>query len=263
MKTVLKLQQMHQAQQKITMVTCYDYWSAKLIARSEIDCILVGDSVAMTMHGFDTTVSATVDMMAMHVAAVARGARNKFIIGDLPFLAHRQGRALAMQAVQRLMQAGAQAVKLEGADGHCDIVKWIVDSGVPVMGHLGLTPQSVNQLSGYRVQGRNQQQADKMLEDALALQAAGCFAIVLECVPAPLAINITQQLAIPTIGIGAGPGTSGQVLVLQDLLGLNETANFKFLKKYLNGAELILDALERYDSDVKNGCYPNQEHAFN
>src|SRR6266567_1877308 len=233
-------QEMKDAGCKISMVTCYDYSSARAVAESSVDCILVGDSVAMTMHGYPTTLSATTAMMALHTAAVAKGAPAKFIVADLPFLSHRKGLKDAMDAVQELMTAGAHAVKLEGVRGHAEIVRHIVDSGVPVMGHLGLTPQSVNLLGGMRVQARTDSEADLLASQARELEEAGCFSLVLECVPSEAARKVTDILKIPTIGIGAGPSVNGQVLVYQDLLGLNPGFKPRFLRTYANAFEVIL-----------------------
>ncbi|MBI1215356.1 MAG: 3-methyl-2-oxobutanoate hydroxymethyltransferase [Alphaproteobacteria bacterium] len=248
--------------EKITMVTCYDYTSAALVDKTGIDCILVGDSLAMTMHGFDTTVNATPDMMALHTAAVSRGARDKFIVGDLPFMSYRRSLSDNMDAVYKIMQAGAHSVKLEGAAGNAGFIQHLVESGVPVMGHIGLTPQFVHQLGGYHVQGKTDESAKRLMEEARALQRAGCFALVLECVPTPLAAEITRELKIATIGIGAGPDTDGQVLVFQDLLGLNTDFRPKFVKNFLNGAELVTGALEEYNQAVKKRTFPDAEHSF-
>src|SRR3989338_10078350 len=250
---IYDFKKMKEQAKKITMVTCYDYWSARIIADSEIDCVLVGDSLAMVMHGHATTVPATMEIMVLHTEAVARGAKNKFIIGDLPFLSYRKGLSETMRAVEQLMQAGAHAIKLEGANGNEQIVHHIVESGVPVMGHIGMTPQSIYQLGGFGVQGKAQQQADAIMQQALALEQSGCFAIVLECVPALLAKKITERLTIPTIGIGAGPHTSGQVLVLHDLLGLYNDVKPTFVKTYCNGFSIVKQALNAYNQEVKEG----------
>lgn len=249
--------------EKITVVTCYDYWSAKIIDQSDVDCVLVGDTLAMVMHGHPTTVPATVDLMALHTEAVSRGITKKYILGDLPFFSYRKSLSESMDAVQRLMKAGAHAVKLEGADGNIATIKHIVESGVPVMGHLGLTPQSIHQLGGFKVQGKQEKAAQNLLQQARMLEDAGCFAIVLECVPSKLAKRITDSLVIPTIGIGAGPHTSGQVLVLQDMLGMNKEFNAKFLKTYLNGGDLVKNALNEYHREVQAQVYPNEvEHCY-
>jgi 3-methyl-2-oxobutanoate hydroxymethyltransferase len=246
----------------ISMVTCYDAWSARIIAATDIDCILVGDSVAMVVHGHETTIPADVDMMRLHVAAVRRGAPERLLIADMPFLSHRKGLGPAMDGVDLLMKAGAQAVKIEGAGDTVDLIRHIVESGVPVMGHLGLTPQSIHAFGGYRVQGRSEHAAAMIREDADRLQQAGCFALVLEVVPSGLAAEITAALEIPTIGIGAGPHTSGQVLVLQDMLGMQPDFRPHFLRTFLDGFELVRDALGSYDRAVKSGTYPSPEESY-
>ncbi len=248
--------------QKISMVTCYDFWSAQIIEESDIDCILVGDSLAMIMHGFPNTIPATVEMVASHVKSVCRGARGKFVIADMPFLSVRAGTPQAVNAVDSLLKAGAQAVKIEGVAGHQQIIHHIVQSGVPVMGHLGLTPQSVHQLGGFRVQGKEDSEAQRLMSQAEEVQQAGCFALVLECIPSSVASEITNKLAIPTIGIGAGSATDGQVLVLHDLLGLTSKFEAKFVRRYMNGRGLMLDALSQYDSDVKSGAFPSEKESY-
>jgi 3-methyl-2-oxobutanoate hydroxymethyltransferase len=247
---------------RISMVTCYDYWSARIIAATDVDVILVGDSAAMVMHGHETTIPADLDMMCLHTAAVRRGAPEKLLVADMPFLAHRRGLAETMTAVERLVRAGAQAVKIEGADGSVDTIRHIVDSGVDVTGHVGLTPQSIHHLGGFKVQGKDTEGANKLIEDSRRLEQAGCFALVLECVPAGVAKTITDGLTIPTIGIGAGPHTTGQVLVLQDLLGMQPDFRPRFLRTYLNGFELLRDALDRYDRDVKAGAFPSDGESY-
>nr|XP_061806028.1 3-methyl-2-oxobutanoate hydroxymethyltransferase-like [Nerophis lumbriciformis] len=248
--------------QKISMVTCYDYWSAQILNSTQIDTLLVGDSLAMVMHGYDSTVHATVDMMATHIAAVRRGAPDKFIVGDMPFLAARKGLGTAMDAVSQLMQAGCNAVKIEGANGQLDLIAHIVESGVPVMGHLGLTPQSVEVLGGHRVQGREESAATAMVESATALDESGCFALVLECIPSELGKSISQALQIPTIGIGAGAHTDGQVLVLQDMLGMNADFNPTFLRQYLAGQDLVQNAVDQFHGDTVSGSFPSPAEAY-
>lgn len=262
MKTILDFHEKKIKKQKISMLTCYDFTSACIAAASDIDCLLVGDSLAMTMHGYKTTLNASINMMALHTAAVARGAGEKFIVGDLPFMSYRKGLTANMTYVEKIMKAGAHAVKLEGADGNISLVRHMVDSGVPVMGHLGLTPQSVNQLGGFKVQGRDEKAQKKILESALQLQEAGAFCVVLECVPSKLAKEITRQLEIPTIGIGAGPDCDGQVLVMQDMLGLNQSFKPKFVKSYLNGFELIKNAFNDYHTEVTNGKFPTEKESY-
>jgi 3-methyl-2-oxobutanoate hydroxymethyltransferase len=238
------------------MVTAYDAWSARLVAHSNIDALLVGDSVMMVVHGAPTTLAATVEIMALHTRAVAAGAGDKFIVADLPFLSYRKGLKPAMDAVQALVTSGAHAVKLEGVDGHERIVRQIVGSGVPVMGHIGLTPQSVNALGGFRVQGKSDHAADELIRQARTLEALGCFAVVIECVPAPVTERVTAALSIPTIGIGAGVGTDGQILVLADLLGVGGGRPPRFVRRYLDGDDLLTRALNQYDADVKEAAFP-------
>jgi len=259
---VLNFPDRKDSQERLVMVTCYDYTMASIIADTDVDMLLVGDSAAMVMHGHDTTLPIDVDEMAMHTRAVRRGAPDKFIVADLPFMACRKGLPAAMEAVEKLMKAGASAVKLEGIRGQEALIRHIVDSGVPVMGHLGLTPQSVNGLGGFRVQGRSDDERQQLREEALACQAAGCFSLVLECVPESLAAELTAALAIVTIGIGAGNATDGQVLVLQDLLGLSANFRPKFVRRYLDGRALIADALERFGNDVRSAEFPAPEERY-
>ncbi len=246
----------------ISMVTCYDHWSARLLAATDVDCLLVGDSVAMVMHGHDSTIHADLDMMALHTEAVSRGAGGKFIVTDMPFLAHRAGTPAAMAAVGRLVQAGAMAVKIEGAAGNLELIRHIVESGVPVMGHLGLTPQSHLVLGGHRVQGRDEQVAASILASAGQLASAGCFALVLECVPDTLAERVTQSVGIPTIGIGAGSGTDGQVLVLHDLLAVNETFHPRFVRQYGEGHRWVREAVDAFHRDVVSRRFPGPAETF-
>ncbi len=259
---VLDFARRKQAGEKLSMVTCYDFWSARILNDTSVDTLLVGDSLAMVMHGHDSTVHATVDMMATHVAAVRRGAPDKFVVGDMPFLSVRRGLSEAMDAVAALMQAGSNCVKIEGAAGQLDLMAHIVESGVPVMGHLGLTPQSVEALGGHRVQGRNEGEAAEILSAAKALEDAGCFALVLECVPAALGAAVTEQLDIPTIGIGAGADCDGQVLVLQDMLGMDDAFKPRFLRHYADGKHLVGDAVNRYHEDVLSGVFPAPQETY-
>jgi len=259
---VLDFQALKARNEKIVMLTCYDYTSACIVQDSDVDVILVGDSAAMVMHGYGTTIPADIEMMCRHIESVSRGTKNKFIVGDMPFLSFRQSRTDNMRVVARVMKAGAHAVKLEGIEGNGETITHIVKSGVPVMGHLGLTPQSVNQLGGFRVQGRGEGPAEILRKEALACQQAGCFALVLECVPDELAAEITALLDIPTIGIGAGAGTDGQVLVMQDLLGLSSDFKPKFVRKYLDGRKLWKDAFNAYASDVKSGHFPTADESY-
>ncbi len=247
---------------KISMITAYDAWSARLVARSNVDAILVGDSAAMVMHGHRTTLAATVALMALHTRAVAASAGGKFLIADLPFLSFRKGVRAAIAAVGALVTSGAQAIKLEGVDGHEDVIAQVVGSGVPVMGHIGLTPQYVHQLGGFHVQGRDDAAAAQLIRQAHALEELGCFAIVLECVPVALAARITAETKVPTIGIGAGAGTDGQILVLHDLWGVDPAHAPRFVRQYLDGEGLLTDALNRYDADVKDTRFPGAEESY-
>jgi len=249
-------------QDKIVMVTCYDYSSACLLSDTDIDCVLVGDSLAMVMHGFNDTISATLPMMSMHVSAVSRGLKNKFIVGDLPFLSYRQSQRKSVQAAQLIIQSGAHAVKLEGAKGNLKLIQHLVESGVPVMGHIGLTPQFIHQLGGYKVQGKTLDSAKQLTEDALSLQEAGCFAVVLECVPSMLAKTITHTLSVPTIGVGAGPHTDGQVLVWHDLLGMTTAHQPKFVKQFIQGAMVVKNSINQYVFETKNGDFPNDQYCY-
>ncbi|WP_168464630.1 3-methyl-2-oxobutanoate hydroxymethyltransferase [Wolbachia endosymbiont of Ctenocephalides felis wCfeT] len=262
MASILKFQDMKKLSKGISMVTCYDYWSARIIDGTNIDAILVGDSLAMVMHGHKDTILATVELMCMHVGAVARGAKQKTIIVDMPFLSFRKGLTDSMNSVLRIIQSGAHAIKIEGAKGNLELISHIVESGIPVMGHLGLTPQFVNQLGGFKVQGKQKEEEEEILQSAIALERSGCFAIVLECIPAKLAGVITEKLQIPTIGIGAGPSVSGQVLVLQDMLGMNSGFSPKFLKTYLDGYQMIKNALNDFDEEVKTEKFPLENHCY-
>lgn len=262
MKSILDFQKKKNSQKKISMVTCYDFTFAKILSETQIDSILVGDSLAQIMHGHNTTLNASTNLMALHTAAVARAASNKFIVADMPFLSTRKGLKNTMDQVEKVMKAGAHAVKIEGAEGHLELIRHIVESGVPVMGHLGLTPQSIHQLGGPKIQGKAEASANKILQDAVNLQETGCFSLVLECIPALLAKKISKELTIPTIGIGAGHDTDGQILVLQDLLGMNKNFTPKFLKKYLNGADLINNAINNYVDEVEKQRFPASEHEY-
>ena len=259
---ILKLPERKRRLDKLVMVTCYDYTSARIVEQSDVDMILVGDSAAMVMHGHPNTLPITIDVMAWHVAAVRKGAPRKFVVADLPFLSYRKSLSETMDAVGKVMQAGAEAVKLEGIAGNAETIMHIVQSGVPVMGHIGLTPQSVNGLGGFHVQGGSAPERQRLKSEALACQAAGCFALVLECVPETLAAEITAALNIPTIGIGAGAQTDGQVLVMHDLLGLNQDFKPKFVRQYLDGRQQWLNAFNAYARDVRDGTFPAQEERY-
>ncbi len=243
------------------MLTCYDYWTASIVAESSVDCLLVGDSLGMVMHGHDSTVTVTMEMMELHTQAVARGAPAKFIVGDMPFLSNRGSLDRSLENVHRLMRAGAHAVKIEGVRGNESLISHLVDSGVPVMGHLGLMPQSVNTLGGYKVQGKSQEQADLITAQALQAQSSGCFALVLECVPTSLGQSLSEALDIPVIGIGAGVHTDGQVLVMQDMLGAF-SRNANFVRTYATLNETLQQAFDSFDQDVKSEHYPNADESY-
>ena len=262
MKTVLEFASAKSNGKPISMVTCYDATSAKIVAASSVDCILVGDSAAMTMHGHDDTLCATPEMLEWHVASVRRGAPETLIIADLPFLAHRGSLDHTMTVVAKLMRAGANAVKIEGVDGSEDTLHHIVQSGVPVMGHLGRTPQSVHQFGGFKVQGKTEAAANHIRSQAKRLEQCGVFAMVLECVPSLLAAEITRAANVPTIGIGAGLDCDGQVLVFQDVLGLNTDFRPKFVRQFAKGSELFMSALNEYDRAVKERTFPKPEESF-
>jgi 3-methyl-2-oxobutanoate hydroxymethyltransferase len=247
---------------RIVMVTAYDAWSARLLAASPVDCLLVGDSAMMVVHGEKDTLGATAELMAMHTRAVARSAAGKFEVADMPFLAARKGTAHALDCAASLLRAGAHAVKIEGARGHVDVIRHLVESGVPVMGHLGLTPQWVRGLGGFKVQARDPASAEQLARDASALEEAGAFALVLECIPQELAREVTASLKIPTIGIGAGSGCDGQVLVLHDMLGLNPDFKPRFSRRFADGAELVRSGTARFSEAVRSGEFPAPEEGF-
>jgi 3-methyl-2-oxobutanoate hydroxymethyltransferase len=248
---------------RIVMLTCYDATFARLLQELDVDVLLVGDSVNQVVAGQDTTLSATLDQMIYHASAVRRGAPRALLFVDLPFLTYQVSIPEAVHNAGRvLQQSGANGVKLEGGRHMAETVGALVDRGIPVMGHLGLTPQSVHALGGYRVQGRAPDAAARLLEDAQALERAGACAIVLELLPAAIAQRITKQLTIPTIGIGAGAGCDGQVLVLHDMLGLNETFHPKFLKRFGDLGEAVRAAVSAFAKEVREGRYPGPEHSF-
>jgi 3-methyl-2-oxobutanoate hydroxymethyltransferase len=261
--TVPDLLAMKAAGRRIVMLTCYDAAFARLLEQAEVDVLLVGDSVNQVLAGQETTLSATLDQMIYHAASVRRGARRALVFVDLPFLTYQVSPTEAIRNAGRVLQeSGAHGVKLEGGRPMAETVRALVDRGIPVIGHLGLTPQSVHALGGYRVQGREAAAAERLLADAQALEEAGACGIVLELLPAALAKRITAALTIPTIGIGAGAGCDGQVLVLHDMLGLNEMFNPKFLKRYAELGEAVRAAVRSYAAEVRDGTYPGPEHSF-
>jgi 3-methyl-2-oxobutanoate hydroxymethyltransferase len=260
--TIHSLRETKTAGQKSVCLTAYDYSFAALLDRAGVDMVMVGDSLGMTMQGHVSTLPVTLADMAYHCACVARGVSRALVIGDLPFGSYQQGPAQALEASVRLMQAGAQVVKLEGGTPMVETVRFLVERGIPVCAHIGLTPQSVHQLGGYRVQGRDEAAARRLQDDAQRLEQAGAGLIVLEAVPAALARAITGELSIPTIGIGAGPDTDAQVLVLQDMLGLYPRPSPKFSKNFMDGAGSIEAAVRAYVEAVRNRTFPGPEHGY-
>jgi len=261
--TVPKLQQMKQEGRPITMLTAYDYPTALLVDRAGIDVILVGDSLGMVVLGYESTLPVTMDEMIHHCKAVRRGARYALLVGDMPFMSYQSETYEAVKNAGRfLKEAGMDAVKLEGGRDYVPVVEAIVRAGIPVMGHIGLTPQFIARLGGFKVQGRTAQAARALLEDARALEAAGCFALVLEAIPDRVAARITDAVRIPTIGIGAGPHCDGQVLVTHDLIGLFDRFVPRFVKQYTNIARQISEALAQYRQEVLDGTFPGPEHRF-
>ena len=260
--TVATFQKMKNEGTKISMLTAYDYSTAKLVDAAGINSILVGDSLGMVMLGYEDTLSVTMDMIH-HTAAVARGAKDALVIGDMPFMSYEVSVEQAVTNAGRLMKEGrANAVKLEGGVRVAEQIKAITKAGIPVCAHIGLTPQSVNAFGGFKVQGKTEEGAQQMIEDALAIQEAGAFAVVLECVPAKLAALISEKLTIPTIGIGAGAGCDGQVLVYQDMLALFSDFKPKFVKHFGNIGPQMTAAFKAYDEEVKAGTFPAEEHTF-
>jgi len=254
---------MKAAGRRIVMLTCYDAAFARLLEQAEVDVLLVGDSVNQVLAGQETTLSATLDQMIYHATSVRRGARRALVFVDLPFLTYQVSPTEAIRNAGRVLQeGGAHGVKLEGGRPMAETVRALVDRGIPVIGHLGLTPQSVHALGGYRVQGREAAAAERLLADARALEEAGACAVVLELLPSALAAKISQSLTIPTIGIGAGAGCDGQVLVLHDMLGLNEMFTPKFLKRYAELGEAVRTAVRAYGAEVRDGTYPGSQHSF-
>lgn len=260
--TTLKLKEMKEKGEKISMITAYDYPTATMVEKAGIEVILIGDSLMMTVMGDDSTVACTMDQMIYHIKPVVLGAPNAMIVGDMPFGSYNESKEQAVHNATRLMKEGrCDVVKLEGGKEVAGVVKAIVDAGVPVMGHIGLTPQTVSKLGGFKIQGKGDAAKD-VLEDALALEEAGAFSIVLECVPEQLGKLITEKLSIPTIGIGGGRYTDGQVIVYHDMVGIFEKFVPKFVKQYRNLAPEIVKALEEFKADVKAGAFPEEKHVF-
>ncbi|GAV26047.1 3-methyl-2-oxobutanoate hydroxymethyltransferase [Carboxydothermus islandicus] len=261
--TVSSLKEMKEAGHKIAMITAYDYPSALFAEEAGAEVLLVGDSLGMVVLGYDSTVPVTMEEMLHHVKAVVRGSKRSMVVADMPFMSYQVNYTDALYNAGRfLKEGGAQAVKLEGGSEIAELVAKLVTAGIPVMGHIGLTPQSVNALGGYKVQGKDLKTAQKLLDDAKALADAGAFAIVLECVPAALAAKITESIPIPTIGIGSGVNCDGQVLVYHDILGMYPRMLPKFVKRYADLSSLIKEAIRQYVQEVKEQQFPEEKHSF-
>ena len=262
-KTTHQIRQMYEAATPIAMVTCYDYTFARLVEQADIDVILIGDSLGNVVQGQDTTLPVTVEDIIYHTRAVARGNATAHLVADMPFMSYQASVTEGMRNAGRLLkESGAQAVKVEGGRSIAPFVAKMVTHGIAVVGHLGFTPQSVHKFGGYRVQGRSEDAAQALIDDAKALEEAGAYMLVLEMVPRTLAQQVTEAVSIPTIGIGAGAGTDGQVLVLQDLLGMNDSFKPRFVKAFANLDETVTAALSAYREEVRQGQFPGDEHGF-
>ena len=262
-KTAGTFQKLKDNNEKIAMLTAYDYSTAQVLEEAGIDGILVGDSLAQVVLGYESTHSVTLDEMLIFVKAVSRGAKNSFIVGDMPFMSYNLSTEQGLENAGKMIKAGANAVKLEGCNRHIlTLTRRCVESGIPVVGHLGFTPQLLNTIGGYKIQGKSYETAEKILESAKKLEKAGAFAIVLELMPADSAQYITQNLSIPTIGIGAGAGCSGQIVVIDDILGKFTDFTPKFVKKYANLHDTIMESVQKYSSEVKEGIFPSKEQSF-
>lgn len=262
-KTIITMEKMKAAGEKITMLTAYDYPTARLLDHAGVDMLLVGDSVGTVVAGYDNTLPVTMEQMIYHTAAVMRGASQALVVADMPFLSYQVCPEETIKNAGRLLkEGGAQAVKLEGGENMADMIASLTQVDIPVVGHIGLTPQSIHRMGGYRVQGRQQEQARQLLEDAKTVADAGAFAVVLEGIPAPLAQEITAAVPIPTIGIGAGPECDGQVLVIHDILGMCDKHTPKFVKRYAEVGDMVTQAAQDYILEVKNGAFPGTEHSY-
>lgn len=261
--TVSSLMEMKQKGEKISQLTCYDYTTARLIDAAGIDCILVGDSLGMTMQGYETTLPVTLEEMIIYGRSVVRGCQKAFVMMDMPFMSYQVSVEQAVANAGRLIkETNANAVKLEGGGAVAPQIKAIVDSGIPVCAHIGMTPQSVNAFGGFKVQGKGEANARRVLEDAFAVQKAGAFMVVLECVPPKLAALITKKTQLITIGIGGGTGCDGQILVYQDMLAMNGDFVPKFVKQFAQIGQAMTDAFQAYDAEVKAGSFPTEAHSF-
>lgn len=261
--TTLRLKEMKERGEKISMLTSYDYSMAKIVDAAGIDVILVGDSAANVMAGYETTLPITLDMMIYHASSVTRAVNRSLVVVDMPFGTYQGDSKAALDSAVRIMkETEADAVKLEGGEEILDSVKRILSAGIPVMGHLGLTPQSIHKFGTYTVRAKEEAEAQKLIHDAHLLEEAGCFSLVLEKIPAALAAKVSSELSIPTIGIGAGPGTDGQVLVLHDMLGINKGFSPRFLRRYADLYTTMTDAVSKYIEDVKSGDFPNANEQY-
>lgn len=261
--TTTSIMQMKNSGHKISMLTAYDYTTARLLDEAGVNTILVGDSLGNVILGYEDTISVTVEDMIHHSAAVARGAKNALVVTDLPFMSYQTSVYDAVVNAGRLMKEGrAGAVKLEGGKEVCPQIKAIVSAGIPVVAHLGLTPQSINTFGGFKVQGKTEAAAKKLIEDAKAVEEAGAFLLVLECVPAKLAKLVTENINIPTIGIGAGAGCDGQVLVIYDMLGMFSDFKPKFVKHFANAGDVVREAVKTYIAEIDDGTFPAEEHCY-
>ncbi|HBU69541.1 MAG TPA: 3-methyl-2-oxobutanoate hydroxymethyltransferase [Elusimicrobia bacterium] len=261
--TVLSFKEMKKRGEKITLLTCYDYSTARLLNEAGIDAVLVGDSLGMVKLGYENTLPVTIDDMVYHTKSVKRGNSTALLIADMPFMSYELSVREAISNAGRLLkEGGAEAVKVEGGKEMSSVIKALTDAKIPVMGHIGLTPQAVNKFGGYRVQGKNSRDASKLIADAKSLEKAGVFAIVLECIPSKLAARITRAVSVPTIGIGAGVFCGGQVLVTDDMLGLYSEIKPKFVKSYSNLRPRMLEAFAKYKDEVKDGKFPSKEYSY-
>ncbi len=247
---------------KLVVVTSYDYWSARILSETDIDGILVGDCSAMVFHGEQDTINSDVETLAIHVEAVAKGAPNKLIIAAMPFLANRKGLRNAMENVEVLMKAGAQAIKIEGCDGNEEIIAHLTQSGIPVIGHIGLTPSHHHMVGGFKVQGKTPEAKVRIIKEAQRLEALGCISLVLEAVPADVGFSVSKAVEIPVVGVGAGVNVDGQGIVLQDMLGFTVDFKPKFVRHYLKGAEIFRNAIDRFVDDVHEKAFPSQQETY-
>lgn len=260
--TLNRLREMKRRGEKIAALTAYDYAFARMVDAAGVDIVLVGDSLGMTFRGEENTLKVTVDDIVYHTKAVRRGVKRALLVADMPFLSYHVSVERTLENAGRMITAGAEAVKLEGARGVLAAAERLVGAGIPVMGHIGLTPQSIHQLGGFRIQGRRDEAAKRLIEDAEALQSSGVFALVLECVPVDLAAAITKKLGIPTIGIGAGPDVDGQILVTSDIMGVASDFAPRFVKKYADLEGVVTEAAGKYIEETKNGAFPDAEHSY-